>query len=263
MKPVLFRLGPFPISSFGVFLLLAFLVGIAMSRRRAQLLGIDPNEMVDLSLYMIIAGIVGGRIGYVLSAPSAFLQNPLSVLAIWRDAGLTFYGALAGGAVVAYVSSRRRGIQFPALSDMLAQPLAMGYAVAMIGALLHGLYLGKPTGVPWAVEVLFEKRHPTQLYLLLAALGIYAVLGTQARREHPPGTLFLTFLFLLALARTVVEVFVDSKAVLGPATLAQVVNAVVALVALAALLLVSRRAPQREAGGLEAGSGGDEGKAVP
>ncbi|MDR5694959.1 MAG: prolipoprotein diacylglyceryl transferase [Armatimonadota bacterium] len=257
MKPVLFRLGPFPISSFGIFLLLAFLVGIALSRRRAQVLGIEPNEMVDLSLYMIIAGIVGGRIGYVLSAPGSFLQNPLSILAIWRDAGLTFYGALVGGAVVASLYARRRGIRFWALADLLAQPLSVGYAVAMIGALLHGLYLGKPTGVPWAVEVLFEKRHPTQIYLLLAALGIFFVLRSQARREHPPGSMFLTFLFLLALARVVVEVFVDSKAVLGPATLAQLVNVVVALFALAALLLVSRRASLQAAG-----SNADEGKVV-
>ena len=75
MKPVLFNIGPLPISAFGLFLLLAFWLGISMARRRSGAVGIDSNTMLDVALYMIIAGIVGGRIGYVLVNLPAFITQ--------------------------------------------------------------------------------------------------------------------------------------------------------------------------------------------
>ncbi|MBI4276994.1 MAG: prolipoprotein diacylglyceryl transferase [Armatimonadetes bacterium] len=243
MKPVLFQLGPFPISSFGLFLLLAFLIGISMVRRRAATLGIDPAEMLDVGLYMIIGGIVGGRLGFVVTNLKTFAQNPGSVITIWRDSGLTFYGAVVGGLVVAFVYATRRRISLGALLDLIAPALAVGYAVAMIGALLHGLFNGKPTGLPWAVDMFFEKRHPTQLYLLVAALGIYLVLRSLAARPHAPGYLFITFLFLHAVARGVVEIFVETQPVFGSVTAMQLVCAVVALVALTGMSILGKRRP--------------------
>src|SRR2546429_7932911 len=100
MRPILFQIGPFPISSFGLFLLLAFVVGIALSRRRAAPLGIDPSQMLDIALYMIIGGIVVGRLGYVVGNLPPFLQQPVRVVTIWLGSVLGFYGALhVGGAL--------------------------------------------------------------------------------------------------------------------------------------------------------------------
>ncbi len=245
MKPVLFNIGPLPISAFGLFLLLAFWLGISMARRRSAAVGIDSNTMLDVALYMIIAGIVGGRIGYVLVNLPAFITqvstDPLAPVKIWKDAGLTFYGALAGGAAVAWLYARARRISVARFLDALTPGLAAGYAVAMIGALLHGLFRGKPSGVPWHVRMLpdFELRHPTQIYLLIAALGIYMVVRRQ--RDASSGALFLIFLFLHAVSRFVVEFFVESPLLLGPLTLAQIGAAVVAVLSLAGLLLIARR----------------------
>lgn len=241
MRPVLFNIGPLPISAFGFFLLLAFWLGISMARRRSAGVGIDSNTMLDVALYMIIAGIVGGRIGYVLANLPIFAKAPLTILTIWRDAGLTFYGALAGGALVAWLYARARRLSGASFLDATAPGLAAGYAVAMLGALLHGLFRGKPSGVPWHIVMLndVEARHPTQLYLLIAALGIYMVVRRQ--RDATPGAMILTFLFLQAVSRFVVEFFVESPLVLGPLTLAQVAAAVVGVFSLIGLLFVSRR----------------------
>ena len=239
MNPVLFRIGPLPISSFGLFLLLAFWVGITMTRRRSPALGIDRNAMLDLALYMIIAGIVGGRIGYVLTALATFAKAPMSILTIWRDAGLTFYGALAGGALVAWLYARRYRIAVARLLDITAPGLAAGFAVAMIGAFLHGLFRGKATGVPWGVEVFGEQHHPTQIYLLIAFLGISLILRGQ--RDPAPGIPILTVLFLHAVSRFTVEFFVESPVVVGPLTLSQITSGVVAIVAIAGLLAATRR----------------------
>lgn len=241
MRPILVTLGRFPISSFGLFLLLAFLVGIAMARRRGQALGIDPSQMLDISLYMIIGGIVVGRLGYVLADINTFVARPLSILTIWRDSGLTFYGAVVGGLLIAWYYARQRGVRLAQFMDVLAPALAVGYAVAMIGALLHGLYIGKPSGVPWGVTMFLERRHPTQIYLLLASLGTYAVLRAQERLSPAPGLLFFLWLLLHAVARVGVEFFVEAPALIGPFTLAQFVNAGAIVIALVGLALVGRR----------------------
>src|SRR3989475_12602534 len=110
MKPILFQFGPFPISSFGLFFLLAFVVSIALARRRAAPLGIDPSQMLDIALYMIIGGIVVGRLGYVVANLPTFVQEPVRIVTIWQDSGLGFYGAVLGGGARAGVYARSRPI---------------------------------------------------------------------------------------------------------------------------------------------------------
>lgn len=247
MRPILIQLGRFPISSFGLFLLFAFVVGIAVARARGRAVGIDPSRMLDIGLYMILGGIVVGRLGYVAANFSAFRGAPLQIFTIWKDSGLTFYGALAGGLIVGALYARQFGLPFRQFVDLFAPALALGYATAMIGALLHGLYVGRPTGVPWAVQMFLDRRHPTQIYLLLASLGTYAVLRAQERATVAAGGLFALWLLLHALSRIAVEVFVESPAVLGPLTLAQVVNVVVAVIALITLVVLSRSRPAPQA----------------
>ncbi len=247
MKPVLFQLGPFPVSSFGVFLLVAFIAGILLLRARTGRRGWDPGEVLDLSLYAIIGGVIGARIGYVLVNAGDFRTDPARVLTIWRDAGLTFYGALLGGALVAWLYGRRRGWGLAQLADAAAPGLALGYAIAMVGTLLYGLNFGRPAAVPWALPLFGEPRHPTQLYLMAASLGIFAALLWAEKRPHAPGQVFWRYVFLYAIARDVIEVWMDSPHLLGPLTLAQVANSVA--LALAALIWASAgRRPTAEGG---------------
>jgi phosphatidylglycerol:prolipoprotein diacylglycerol transferase len=249
MKPVLFQLGPFPVSSFGVFLLAAFAVGILLLLPRTRRLGWDPGEVLDLSLYTIIGGVVGARAGYVLVNLRDFASDPVRIVTIWRDAGLTFYGALLGGAVVAWLYGRRRGWSLGRIADAAAPGLALGYAVAMIGALLYGLNYGRPATVPWAITLFGEPRHPTQLYLMAAALVIFGILAAAEGRPHAPGRVFWAFVALYGVARTGIEVFMDptgSPRVAGPLTLAQVVSLVA--VALGGVMwLLGGKGPEPEA----------------
>lgn len=256
MKPVLFQIptpfGTFPVSSFGVFLLLAFIAAILETRARTRRLGWDPGEVVDLSLYAIIGGIVGARIGYVLANLRDFAAAPLRGLMIWVDAGLTFYGALIGGALVAWMYGRRRHWPLPQIADAAAPGLALGYAIAMIGALLYGLNYGRPAHVPWAVMLFGEPRHPTQLYLTVAALAVYVILLAADRIPRPPGRLFWLFVLLMAVARIGIEVFMDSPHVLAGLTLAQVANVVAGVLAVVMLRMGGGSVPARTAA---AGSG--------
>src|SRR5579862_3529777 len=215
MKPVLFQIGPFPVSSFGVFLLVAFVAGILLLRTRTSRWGWDGGEILDLSLYSIIGGVIGARIGYVLVNIRDFAADWARVFTIWRDAGLAYYGALAGGALVAWLYSRRRGWSLGWIADAAAPSLALGYAIAMIGTLLYGLNYGRPSNAPWAVTLFGQARHPTQLYLMAAALVIFAVLMWRDGVPRTPGRLFWEFLFLYGIARALIEPFMDSPRLVG------------------------------------------------
>jgi len=251
LKPVLFQVptpfGTFPISSFGIFLLLAFIVAIVVTRARTSRLGWDPGEVVDLSLYAIIGGIVGARIGYVLVNLKDFVAVPARVLMIWVDAGLTFYGAVIGGALVAWAYGRPRGWRLGQIADAAAPGLALGYAIAMIGALLYGLNYGRPATVPWAVTLFGEPRHPTQLYLMVAALAVFGILMAADRGAQGTGRLFWLCILLLAVARVGIEFFMDSARIFGHLTLAQVVNLLVAALAAAMWLTRGRSVPADDA----------------
>ncbi|MBI3997945.1 MAG: prolipoprotein diacylglyceryl transferase [Armatimonadetes bacterium] len=248
MRQILYDLWGIPISSFGVFLLLAFFAAIAVARRAAHTrLGVDPNQTLDLALYAIIAGIVGGRIGFILISPEQFLQDPIKMVTLWRDGGLVFYGALIAALLLIRVYTKRWTVSFGALLDAFAPGLVLGYGIAMIGALLHGLFPGKATGVPWAIDVFLVRRHPTQIYLALAAAAVLLILRAQRQQQLAPGTLFTLALFLQAVARFVVDFFVDAPAAAGPFTLGQLASGVVALVTGALLVRLQRRAPVEEA----------------
>jgi prolipoprotein diacylglyceryltransferase len=247
VRPVLYDLFGIPISAFGVFLLLAFFVAITMARRDAKArLGLDPNQILDLSLYAIIAGIVTGRFGYILANLGQFLTDPMKMVTIWRDGGLVFYGALVGGLWLGRAFAQRWKVSFGTLLDAYAPGMIAGYGVAMIGALLHGLFAGRPTGVPWAVELFLERRHPAQVYLLIAAAAILVILRAQRSQHLAPGTLFAVALFLQAVARFVVDFFVEAPAVLGPLTTGQLASGIVVVITGAALVRLQRLAPTLE-----------------
>ncbi|MGH2405661.1 MAG: prolipoprotein diacylglyceryl transferase [bacterium] len=244
MRPVLYDLWGIPISSFGVFLLIAFFASVALARRIVQVrMGADPNWTLDLCLYAIIAGIIGGRIGFIVANLGQFISDPTKMVTIWRDGGLVFYGALLGALLLVRWYARAAKVSFGALLDALAPAMILGYGIAMIGALLHGLLAGKATGVPWGIELFLERRHPTQLYLALAAAGILVILRAQRDQQLAPGTLFALAVFLQSVSRFVVDFFVDAPAVAGPLTLGQLASGAAALIALGFLVSLSRRAP--------------------
>jgi len=239
VNPTLIRIGQFQISSFGLFLLLAFAMGLYLLSRDARREGIEANAAVDLALYVIIGGIIGARLAHVLVNLPNYILEPMRILQIWQDGGLSFYGAILGGLIVVRLGGRSIGIG--RFADLIAPAIAAGYAVAMIGALLSGLFNGRETDLPWGVPRLGTFVHPTQIYLLIAAVAMYFVLRPARAQRAYEGQVFLTFLFLHGFTRLVIEFFLDVEVappVLGPFTAAQMMNA---LVAALALWLMARR----------------------
>jgi len=206
MDPVAFYIGSFPVMSYGVLAALGVAVGILVVLREGRRLGWDSDALLDLSLYLVLAGVIGSRLLYAAIEWEQFAARPLDLLKIW-EGGLSWFGALAAGLAVAVWWTRRRGIHLGALGDLLALGVAAGYPFGRIGCFLNGCCYGHPTDLPWAVAFPFDgvPRHPTQLYSFGIGLLIFAVLWGWRRRKPFDGYLMWLYLLLYAAYRFVMD----------------------------------------------------------
>ena len=178
MHPVLFTLGPLHFYSYGLMIALGFLAANFLATRRAAVVGIDPARIQSVTLTALIAGLAGGRLAYVLLQWELYRNNPLEILRL-DHGGLVFFGGLAAGLAGGIWAIRRAGMPVLRTVDLLIPPLTVAHALGRIGCFLNGCCYGKVTSLPWG-------RHPTQLYEMLALLGIFFLLKRIERRNPRP-----------------------------------------------------------------------------
>ncbi len=214
MHPVLFQLGPLTIHSYGVAIATAFFVAISLAASRAKKEGYDPQKIVDLGFYILIAAIVGSRILYILINIQHYIQNPLDVFKIW-EGGLVFYGGLIGAALTAIYYLRKHRLPVWAIGDIAAPSLALGQSIGRWGCFFAGCCYGKSSEVPWSIMFtnenslapLHQHLHPTQLYSSLSAFIIFCVLLYVHKIKKFDGQVFWAYLMLYSVARFIIEFF--------------------------------------------------------
>src|SRR5437016_14161031 len=111
MHSILFHIGPLPIYAYGFMLMLAFLAATAVAMRLARQRGIAPEHVLDLTAFILVAGIVGARFLYVLLNWTFFRDHLGHVVRLW-EGGLSFHGGLVGGLIAGLVFCRSRGLSF-------------------------------------------------------------------------------------------------------------------------------------------------------
>ena len=214
MCPILLRLGPISIHTYGVLIALAFFLGMTLASHRAERVGQDPQLIMDLAFYLMVAAIVGSRILYVILDYRVYMQEPLRILKIW-EGGLVFYGGLIAAIIVGASFMRRHRMSFWPTADILAPSIALGQAIGRLGCLAAGCCYGLPTERSWgviftnpeALAPLGIRLHPSQIYESLAALTIFLFLLIYQRQKRFSGQIFLSYVSLYALARFFLEFF--------------------------------------------------------
>jgi len=203
MYPVIFRLGGLSIYSYGLMLGIAFLAGTWLASREAGRKDIDPKIVWDFSFYFIIYAIIGARIYYILFYDlDRYLTEPLSMFAIWRG-GLAVHGGVIGGLIYGAYFTKKRRISFTKFADTLTPSFILAQAIGRVGCLLNGCCYGTPSALPWAID----GRHPTQIYHMLANLGIFVIIWNIRKRFRSDGLLFFTYLILYSVMRFMIEFF--------------------------------------------------------
>lgn len=199
----------------------ACIVGIWVAGKEAERKGHDRKMIQDFSLYAIIGAIIGARFYYVAFGDwSGFLENPLSIFAIWQG-GLAIHGGILGGLIVGIFYTRKHNISFLKLADTFAPSLILGQAIGRIGCFFNGDAHGYPTDLPWGIVYSSESPagqmfpgkalHPTQLYEMILNLIIFGILWKFRKRIKIDGHLFFLYVILYSIIRIFVEHFRADK----------------------------------------------------
>jgi phosphatidylglycerol:prolipoprotein diacylglycerol transferase len=227
---VLFSIGGFSIHLFGVMVALGIIAGAYTAIRMAEKKGIGKEIVTDLILYMLLGGIIGARLLYVLQNISYYGQNPVSILSV-HQGGLSFHGAVFGGAAVVFAYTRMHKISFLKLADALVPGLAIGYAIGRIGCDIFG----NVTNVPWAVTVGDVTRHPVQLYSALAGYLIFILLLEVSKKQRFTGEVFLLFVASYSGYRFFIEFFRSTSTLFSNAQYLSMITAAAGILLLFAL----------------------------
>lgn len=240
MFPTLVELGPLTIHTYGLFIALAFLAGMAWASREARQRGIPVSMVQDIVFWSILAAIVGSRLLFVLLNPGYFLRNPLDIFMFWKG-GLVFLGGalLVALAIWFYLRSKRQPI-LP-WADLLIPALPLGQAIGRLGCFSAGCCYGKQCDLPWAVTFtnpgslapLNTPIHPTQLYHSLGDLTTFLTLLLAKPYLKRDGQVLGLFLLVFPVFRIGVEFFrADFRGSMGPFSTTQVISAALMLVGL-------------------------------
>ena len=255
MHPILFRVGDWPVYSYGVLLALAYLAGLQFAVVRARRRGVDATRIMDLGIYLIIAALIGAKLMLVLIDFDYFRRQPRELLSLVRAGGV-FYGGLIGAFLVGIWLVRRYKLHLWTTADLMTPGIALGHVVGRLGCLLAGCCYGRPTSVPWAITFtdpsaavnvgtpLHQALHPTQLYDAGAELIILAVLLATERKGKPfAGRTFWVYVLLYAISRFVIEIYRgDPRGTILDLSTSQFVSVVLVPVSLAMLWRLRSRA---------------------
>jgi phosphatidylglycerol---prolipoprotein diacylglyceryl transferase len=245
MHPVLLKIGPIAIYTYGFFVALGFVAGLSIAKMEAIRLERDPGPVTDLCFYILLSAMVGARLFYMAVNPGMFLDNPLEIFKIWNG-GLVFYGGFIASVIVAIVYLKKRRLPLWETADVLAPGLAAGHVLGRMGCFFAGCCYGKTCDLPWAVTFshplslapLGIPLHPSQLYEVLNNLVIFSVLWWFRRRKTFDGQVFWVYLLLYGITRAVLEIFRgDPRGVFlnDHLSVSQIIGIALALIAMAML----------------------------
>jgi prolipoprotein diacylglyceryltransferase len=200
------RIGPLLLQTPGLALLIGVWVGLSQTEKEAARLKLKPDQVYNLVFLGLISGLIGARLAYAARFLNAYLDNPLSLFSINPNT-LSPSDGLLIGLLVAFIYGYRKALPLRPTLDALAPALAAFMIALAVSHLLSGDAFGAETGLPWRIFLWNEYRHPSQVYEILAAVGVF-LLSWLRRMDHSgQGLNFLLVVALSAGARVFLEAF--------------------------------------------------------
>jgi prolipoprotein diacylglyceryl transferase len=185
-----FHIGPLDIHFYALGYIIGITLAILITRRRWRALGGDPDVVNDIALWVVPAGIIGGRIYFDITTPGDIPHVWYGVFAVWTG-GLGIWGGVALAAIVGAWRLRRLGITVGPFANAIAPALLVAQAVGRIGNYFNKELFGKPTTLPWGLQIPYPYRvsggippqdlhfatfQPTFLYEIIWDLALAAFL---------------------------------------------------------------------------------------
>ncbi len=259
MHPILFEIGTFPVYTYGLLLAAAYLLGLQFALVRGKKRGLNPNQIMDLGIWIIVSALVGAKLMLLVVEHDKFGWSWSELVNLFRSAGV-FYGGLIAAVAVALWYLHRHRMPMWTVTDVFAPGIALGHIVGRLGCLFAGCCFGKPTTMPWGITfhdkfaevnagtTLGIPLHPTQLYEAGAELLILGVLLLTEKKGNPyPGRTFWSYMLFYGVSRFIIEFYRgDSRGTVELVSMSlstsQFVSLLIVPVSVVMLALLRRRA---------------------
>ncbi len=194
IEQTIWQLGPIPIQVWGFFVALGILVGLLVSARRAEKLGLEKKHVFDVATWLIVAAFVGAWFSHVVFYELAtYVQDPLEILRVWNG-GLSITGGFIGAVIAALWYFRKHELDVYKYSDATIFGLPIGLAIGRIGCFLIHDHPG--TATDFALGMQYPDgivRHDHGLYLALNGLALAIVFAILSRKKQPVGMFLAVF----------------------------------------------------------------------
>jgi prolipoprotein diacylglyceryl transferase len=259
------HLGPLPIRGYAFCIIIGIFAAVALSDRRWRARGGPSGAINEISTWAVPFGLVGGRLYHVITDWSDYFGkggSPVRSLEIWKG-GLGIPGAVALGALGAYIVARRRGFRMPSVADTLTPGLVLAQGIGRWGNWFNQELYGRPSNLPWAVRIDYSHQvdippadvhqpygtyQPTFLYESLWDLGTAAILILADRRyKLGHGRVFALYLVVYGIGRGWVEALrIDPAHHILGLRLNDWTSIVIVIAGAIGFMVSSRRHPGRE-----------------
>ena len=206
MRQIICQIGPFTIYSYGLMFAIAVLVCAFFLSKDAAQKGISRETVFDLVFWVVLSGLIGARLFFVILNWKYFLQYPGEIINV-QNGGLAFQGSLVFGTIAGLIYVKKNKLSLVTVIDLCAPYAALGQSIGRIGCFLNGCCFGK--SVPWGIyfPVLKYRAYPTQLFDAIGLFVIFLFLKRMQKKSLLPGQIFVLYLVLASLLRFIVEFF--------------------------------------------------------
>lgn len=211
MLPIL-QIGPVSLPVAPLVLLIGFWIALNLTEAHAPRYQVDPNQIYQMVLFAVLAGIIGARLAFAARSPNAFIASPLSLLAL-QPQMLDSSGGLLAAGLIAFIYAQRKNMPLWSTLDTLTTLFALLAVAFGLSHFASGDSFGAPAQLPWSIFLWGENRHPSQVYETLAALAIAAAVWPGNKFANgisdliDPGGRFWVFVTFSSAARLFLEAF--------------------------------------------------------
>ncbi|GAA4892877.1 prolipoprotein diacylglyceryl transferase [Stackebrandtia albiflava] len=221
-ESVWYLFGLVPLRAYAMCIIAGIVAACVITEYRLRRRGAPSGTVIDLAVWAVPFGIIGGRIYHVITSPDAYFGvngDPVKALYIW-EGGLGIPGAIVLGGVGVWIACRRHAVSFSMVADAAAPAIPVAQAIGRLGNWFNQELYGRPTDLPWGVQIDREYQidvippefvgaaayHPTFLYELLWNLGIALVVWQLDRRfRFGRGRAFAIYVLLYGVGRFWIE----------------------------------------------------------
>ncbi|MGL5330735.1 MAG: prolipoprotein diacylglyceryl transferase [Peptostreptococcaceae bacterium] len=225
MDRVAFTIFGIDVMWYGILMATGMLLGTFIALKEAERVGIEEDDVLNLAIFAIPAGVLGARLYYVIFNWGFYSQNPSQILN-FRGGGMAIHGALIGGVLAGIIYTRIKKINFFKMADIALIGMPLAQAIGRWGNFINGEAHGGPTDLPWGIMVSGEKVHPTFLYESIWNFGVFIFLWMFRKKKKYEGQIAIYYMILYSAGRFFVEGMRTDSLMLGPLRMAQVISLV-------------------------------------